>query len=134
VRIAGIRKFSAPNITIGQWIAPLSSASIQVVTNPSNATILQGTTTTFYCSGVASDSLPVSYAWQRSFNNSYFYYIPGATSNVYATSAAAITDNNSFFRCALSAQGIGLVYTNSAVLSVYATPSIPNYIGWYVIQ
>lgn len=118
MRIAGIRKLSVPSITIGQLIAPLSSANIQVVTNPSNSTVLQGTTTTFNCSGVASDSLPVSYAWQRSFNNTYFYYLPGAISNVYATSAAAISDNDSFFRCALSAQGTGLIYTNSAKLTV----------------
>lgn len=118
MRIAGIRKFSAPNIIIGQWIAPLSSVSIQVVTNPSNSTVQQGATTTFYCSGVASDNLSVYYAWQRSFNNSYFYFIPGATSRIHTTSAAAISDNNSFFRCALSAQGTGLVYTNSAKLTV----------------
>lgn len=118
MRIAGIRKFSVPNITIGQWIAPLSSVNIQVVTNPSNSTVLQGNTTTFNCSGVASDNLSVSYAWQRSFNNSYFYFIPRATSRIHTTSAAAISDNNSFFRCALSAQGTGLVYTNSAKLTV----------------
>ena len=105
-------------MTIGQRILPLSSINIQVVTNPSNSTVTQGSTTTFYCSGVASGSLPVSYAWQRSFNDIYFYYMPGASSYLYATSAAAISDNNSFFRCALSATGAGLVYTNSAKLTV----------------
>lgn len=136
MKIKGIRKLSLYRLRIGQ---PLSGANIlpdpvtiSIVQSPSAITVSTGSTALFSCSGVSSENSVISYNWQRSTDNSNFTFISNAKNRQYTTGVLTIADNNSYFRCALSAINSNIAYTNSALLSVYEEPT--NYIGWYVIQ
>ena len=137
MKIRGIRKFSTPKIAIGQkLLPPLSSVSVVVVLNPLAVTVLENNTATFTCSGIASNKSTVFYNWQNSLDNVSFSYIKDAKFPVY-TSIQYLSNNQTFYRCALSASESQITFTNSVLLSVYSQPPPPpvnNYIGWYVLS
>jgi len=66
-----------------------------ITTQPQNATVTVGQTTTFTV--VATGTAPLSYQWQMNQQN-----ISGATSASYTTPTAAITDNGETFRVIVS--------------------------------
>lgn len=134
MKIKGIRKLSTPRIRIGQPLSAINiPVTVTIVQSPSAITVSTGSTALFSSSGRSSNNTTVFYSWQRSTDNTNFTFISNAKNRQYTTSALTLTDNNTYYRCALSANNSELIYTNSAKLSVITAPVI-NYIGWYVIQ
>jgi glucose/arabinose dehydrogenase len=91
-------------------IMPTGTGAPQIALQPANRSVPIGGTATFTLS--ATGASPLSYQWQKNGVD-----IPGATSSSYTTPPAALSDNNSTYRCRVS-NSVGTVTSNSATLTV----------------
>jgi PKD repeat protein len=88
-----------------------------LTSQPTPQTVTEGQTATFTVA--ASGSPPLSYQWQKNGAD-----IAGANGPTYTTPPAALSDNGSAFRCAVS-NGAGSVISAPAALTVLdATPPV----------
>lgn len=85
-----------------------------ITVQPQDQTVAVGSSATF--SVTATGSSPLNYQWMKNGMS-----IPGATSASYTTPPAALTDDHSSFAVVVS-NNSGSVTSNSAILSVLATP------------
>lgn len=124
----------------GVYVPPITSyppnptppVTLQITQQPLSASVLVGDTVIFSCSGTASNNSSVYYRWLVSTNNIAFSSVAGGNSRIYTTPTLALSNNQTYYKCELSASNANIVYTNSALLSVSVFNN--NYIGWYVIQ
>jgi hypothetical protein len=115
---------NATNVIGSQYIGAFANpdvASITVVQQPQNTTVLQNRRATFsiVATGTSSFGTNVSYQWQKNGVD-----IAGATGPTYTTPLAQLSDNGAQFRCVLRVPGL---QTNSAaaVLTVQADTVAP---------
>lgn len=118
--------FSIPKIKLGDNDPRFNPPLVPLITvtrQPSALNVIEGNTATFIAAGSSSPVRTIVYQWERRNGDpGSFNIVNGATSSAYSLVQAQLTDNNSFFRCGLSASNALQVYTNAVLLSVLPPP------------
>jgi hypothetical protein len=124
----------------GIYVPPITSyppnsippVILKITQQPLSASVLVGDTAIFSCSGATSNNSSVYYRWLVSTDNISFDSVAGGNNRIYTTPTLALSNNQTYYKCELSASNANILYTNSAFLSVSVLNN--NYIGWYVIN
>jgi hypothetical protein len=97
--------------------------SVTVTTQPSNATVCEGSSTSFT---VAGSGTGILYQWQLSTDGGANYNnIPGATAATYNITGVTFAMNNNRYRCLLSNPACTTpAISNAAILTVNRLPAI----------
>lgn len=111
-------KFVIPRLKIGE---PLLVTRITITQQPSNISTFLGTPVTFNCTATTNNNINPTYQWQLSLNGSTFNTINGAINSSYSFTPD-LGDNNTFYRCIVSAKYATRVISNSATLTVSDKP------------
>jgi hypothetical protein len=112
----------AVKVTNDYGFATSSNATVSIVytpaivTQPQNATVINGNTTTFSISATGTE--PLSYQWTKDGID-----ISGATGTSYTTTALGPSDNNSIYAVKVT-NDYGSVTSSNATVSIVYTPAI----------
>ena len=108
---------------------------VTIQAQPSSTSVVSPAAATFNITASTADSASISYAWDKSEDDSVWHQIPGATSAAYTTTATTYdsggtppasfaADSGDYFRCRVNATGASEVVSNSAQLTVTRTISV----------
>ena len=108
---------------------------VSIQAQPSSTSVVSPAAATFNITASTADSASISYAWDKSEDDSVWHQIPGATSAAYTTTATTYdsggtppasfaADSGDYFRCRVNATGASEVVSNSAQLTVTRTISV----------
>ena len=102
---------------------------VTINSHPSSQATISPAAATFSINATTADGAAISYAWDKSEDDTVWHQIPGATSSSYTTTATTYdsggvppasfdADNGDYFRCRVNATGANEVTSNSAQLVV----------------
>ena len=108
---------------------------VTIQAQPSSTSVVSPAAATFNITASTADSASITYAWDKSEDDSVWHQIPGATSAAYTTTATTYdsggtppasfaADSGDYFRCRVNATGANEVVSNSAQLTVTRTISV----------
>ena len=108
---------------------------VTIQAQPSSTSVVSPAAATFNITASTADSASITYAWDKSEDDSVWHQIPGATSAAYTTTATTYdsggtppasfaADSGDYFRCRVNATGASEVVSNSAQLTVTRTISV----------
>ena len=103
--------------------------SVTINSQPASQGAVAPSAATFQINASTADGATISYAWDKSEDDTVWHQIPGATSSSYTTTATTYdsggtppasfdADNGDYFRCRVNASGADEVTSNSAQLIV----------------
>ena len=103
--------------------------SVTINSQPASQGAVAPSAATFQINASTADGATISYAWDKSEDDTVWHQIPGATSSSYTTTATTYdsggtppasfdADNGDYFRCRVNASGADEVISNSAQLIV----------------
>ena len=112
---------SSATLTVFRTVTISAQPQAQSAVSPAAAT--------FNITAATADTATITYAWDKSEDDSVWHQIPGATSSSYTTTATTYdsggvppasfdADNGDYFRCRVNATGASEVVSNSAQLTV----------------
>ena len=121
---------NSATLTLNRVVTISVQPSPQVATAPAAAT--------FNITAATADTASLSYAWDKSEDDTVWHQIPGATSSSYTTTATTYdtggtppasfnADNGDYFRCRVNATGADEVVSNSVTLSVNRSITIDTH-------
>ena len=93
-------------------------AGLSIATQPSNQTVIAGSTATFAVTVTASGSQPITYQWKKNGVN-----IAGATQSSYTTPATTALDDDASFSVEVK-NASGTLPSNTAKLGVTSPPAV----------
>ena len=103
--------------------------TVTISAQPQAQSAVSPAAATFNITAATADTATITYAWDKSEDDSVWHQIPGATSSSYTTTATTYdsggvppasfdADNGDYFRCRVNATGASEVVSNSAQLTV----------------
>ena len=111
---------------------------VTISQQPSGASVVSPSAATFNITASTADGASLTYAWDKSEDNTVWHQISGATSSSYTTTATTYdsggvppasfdADNGDYFRCRVNATGASEVTSNTAQLSVTRTITVDTH-------
>ena len=103
--------------------------TVTISVQPQAQSAVSPAAATFNITAATADTAALTYAWDKSEDDTVWHQIPGATSSSYTTTATTYdqggvppasfnADNGDYFRCRVNATGANEVVSNSAQLTV----------------
>ena len=111
---------------------------VSISAHPASTSIVSPAAATFNITASTADTASLTYAWDKSEDDSVWHQIPGATNAAYTTTATTYdsggtppasfaADNGDYFRCRVNASGASEVVSNSAQLTVTRTITVDTH-------
>ncbi len=112
--------------------------TVTISAQPSGTSVVSPAAATFNITAATADSASLTYAWDKSEDDSVWHQIPGATAAAYTTTATTYdsggtppasfaADSGDYFRCRVNATGATEVVSSSAQLTVTRTATVDTH-------